>query len=186
MRTLGFRTHVLLALAGAAGLLHSLGRPWYGAAPPPPPDKPASIGDLNGPLSSLWDGIQRWVTDPGGRTGWDALAHWGLAAGVMAGLAAAGALACLVPVLQPIGRDLLRYGAIAAFGIVAWRLFDPPGPNDVLELRRGALSAAVCALVLLTCGLGVANAPLRKRVPVRKYSAPPPPPAYGSAGPPGT
>ena len=32
MRTLGFRTHVLLAIAGAIGVLYSLGRPWYGGA----------------------------------------------------------------------------------------------------------------------------------------------------------
>ena len=33
MRTLGFRTHVLLAIAGAIGVLYSLSRPWYAAAP---------------------------------------------------------------------------------------------------------------------------------------------------------
>jgi hypothetical protein len=102
----------------------------------------------------------------------------------MAGVAAIGALACMLPALQPIGRDLLRYGAMAAFGIVAWKLLDPPGANDALELRRGALAAGGCAIVLITCAMGVANAPLRKRAPVRKYTAPPPPPAYGPAGPP--
>ena len=33
MRTLGFRTHALVALAAAVGLIAALGRPWYAPAP---------------------------------------------------------------------------------------------------------------------------------------------------------
>ena len=54
MRTLGFRTHVMLALAAAAGLVLSLGRPWYAAAPAKHPDKVADIGDINGPLTGFF------------------------------------------------------------------------------------------------------------------------------------
>src|SRR5215212_9250624 len=107
MRTLGFRTHVLMALAAAAGLVHSLGLPWYAAAPPPVKEEPG-IGELDGPLNAFFEGLKRWVTDPGGSTGWDTLAHWGTGIGAMAAVAAIGGLCCLLPALQPVGRDLLR------------------------------------------------------------------------------
>ena len=170
MRTLGFRTHVLLALAAAAGLVATLGRPWY-APPPPPADQEVGIGDINGPLNGFFDGLERWVTDPVGATGWEALDHVGLALAAMAGVAALGALACLIPPLQALGRDLLRYGSLAAFAIVAWKLLDPPGSNTAFELRNGALAGAGTVLVLLTCGLAVANAPLRRAGSPRSAAA---------------
>ena len=182
MRTLGFRTHVLMALAAAVGLVATLGRPWY--APAPTTEEVAGIGDINGPLNSFFDGVERWIGDPAGATGWSSLGHVGIALAAMAGVAALGALACLAPPLQTLGRDMLRYGALAAFGLAAWKLMDPPGDNAALELRNGALAAAGCALVLLTCAAAVASAPLRRRIPQRVYNAPPPPPAFGSSGPP--
>ena len=69
-------------------------------------------------------------------------------------------------------------GAGTSLGIVAWKLVDPPGDNDALELRYGALVAGVFVIVLFTCASGVANAPLRRKLPQRSYQAPPPPPAY--------
>jgi hypothetical protein len=179
MRTLGFRTHVLLAIAGAIGLLYSLSRPWYGVAPPPKEDVP-DIGDIHGPLNQFFDGLKRWTTSGEGTTGWQALDHWGQMVAAMAGVAVIGALLCLaVPGLQGLGRDLTRYGSLAALAIVAWKLVDPPGDNAVLELRLGALVAGVFAVVLFTCASGVANAPLRRKVAPRStYQAPPPPPAY--------
>ena len=45
MRTLGFRTHVLFALAAAAGVIAALARPWYAPATTPPATR-----DLDGPL----------------------------------------------------------------------------------------------------------------------------------------
>ncbi len=53
MRTLGFRTHVLLAIAGAIGVIYSLSRPWYASAPPPPKEDDAGIGDIHGPLNAV-------------------------------------------------------------------------------------------------------------------------------------
>lgn len=190
MRTHGFRTHVLLALAAAAGVVLALGRNWYAPAPESKSEQ-GGIGDLNGPLKNLFEGIQRWVTGADGATGWDSLGHWGVALAAMAAVAGIGCLACTVPALQPLARDLLRYGAIAVFGIAVWKLVDPPGANATHELRNGALAAFGCAVVLLTAALGVANAPLRRKTPRRSYEAPPPPqapPAYGtsgSSGPPG-
>ena len=68
-----------------------------------------------------------------------------------------------------LGRDLARYGALAALAIVAWKLVDPPGDNAAWELRIGALLAGLFAIVLFTCASGVANAPLRRKVAQRTY-----------------
>src|SRR3954468_8560911 len=182
MRTLGFRTHVLLAIAGAIGVLSSLSRPWYGAAPPPPKEEASDIGDINSPLNAFFDGVKRWVSNADGLTGWQALDHWGQIIAATAIVAALGSLACLAPPLQVLGRDLARYGALAALAVVAWKLVDPPGANDAFELRYGALLAGVSAIVLFTCASGVANAPLRRKLPRRAYQAPPPPPAYEQPG----
>src|SRR4051812_44213602 len=181
MRTLGFRSHVLLAIAGAIGVLSSLSRPWYGAAPPHK-EGTADIGDVNGPLSGLFDGARRWVSNTDGLTGWQALDHWGQMIAATAIVAVLGSLACIAPRLQVLGRDLARYGALAALAIVAWKLVDPPGANDAFELRYGALLAGMSAIVLFTCASGVANAPLRRKLPRRAYQAPPPPPAYEQPG----
>jgi hypothetical protein len=187
MRTLGFRTHVLLALVGASGILLALSRLWYAPAQHVP-DEAEDIGDINGPLNGFFGGLKRWATGSDGVSGWHSLGNIGVALAAMAGLAALGALLCMVPALQSLGRDLLRYGALAAFAITAWKLFDPPGDNAVVELRSGALAAAGFSIMLLTAGMGAAKAPLRKRRPdAPKYQAPPPP-AYGttsSAPPPG-
>jgi hypothetical protein len=182
MRTLGFRTHILLAIAGAIGVLYSLARPWYGASPPVS-DETADIGDINGPLNAFFDGVKRWATAADGVTGWQALDHWGQMIGAMAAVAVLGAILCTVPQAQLLGRDLARYGALAALAIVAWKLVDPPGANDARELRSGALMAGVFAIVLFTCASGAAGAPLRRKIPQRTYQAPPPPPAYGSSAP---
>jgi hypothetical protein len=185
MRTLGFRTHVLLTVAAAAALVFTLDRPWYAPAPPPQPEEPTGIGDLSGPLNALAEGMERWVTSTVGTPGWESLDHWGLAIAVMAGLSFAAALGCLVPGIQSLARDVLRYAALAAFGVVAWKLLDPPGANAAMELRNGALAAAGCALVLVMCAMAVAGAPMRRRPAPRVYEAPPAPqaaPAYGTQG----
>jgi hypothetical protein len=177
MRTLGFRTHVLLAIAGAIGVLYSLTRPWYGVAPPPKEEAPG-IGDINGPLNQFFDGAKRWAGSSDGVTGWQALDHWGQMIAAMAAVAVLGALACFVPRLQVLGRDLARYGAFAALAIIAWKLVDPPGANGTSELRIGALIAGAFSVMLFTCASGVASAPLRRKVPQRTYQAPPPPPVW--------
>jgi hypothetical protein len=177
MRTLGFRTHVLLAIAGAIGVLYSLSRPWYAGAPLPKEEE-TSIGDINGPLNAFMDGVRRWVSGGDGVTGWQALDHWSQMIAAVVIVAVLGTVACTAPKLQVLGRDLARYGSFATFALVAWKLVDPPGDNAAWELRVGALLAGLFALVLFTCASGVANAPMRKRIPARTYQAPPPPPAY--------
>jgi hypothetical protein len=179
MRTLGFRTHVLLAIAGAIGVLYSLTRPWYAAAPPPPKEDDAGIGDIHGPLTQVFDGAKRWASGGEGMSGRQALDHWAQMIAAMAAVAVVGALLCLaLPRAQVLGRDLTRYGSLAALAIVAWKLVDPPGDNGAWELRVGALLGGLFAIVLFTCASGVANAPLRRKLPQRVYSPPPSPPAY--------
>jgi hypothetical protein len=175
MRTQGFHTRLLLAVAGALGIVLMLSRPWYARAPKVDPNASHDIGDVNGPLYGLLHGMQRWVTASGGETGWHALNQWGVALAALAGISLLGALLCLVPALQSLGRDLLRWGALAAFGLTVVRLLNPPGSNSEYELRNGALLAAGFALMLVICAQGVAAAPLRRRTQRQTYQAPPPP-----------
>lgn len=185
MRTLGYRTNAVLAVAAAVGLIAALQRPWYARAPVPL-EEASGIGSLQGPADGLLEGASRWFSESAGTTGWDALGVWGTVLAALAGLTAVGALGCLVPALQGVARELLRYGALACVGVAVWKLVDQPGPNDVLELRFGAFVAAFAALVALSSGAAVAAAPLRRRRPAPAgYVPPPPPPAY-SAPPPRT
>jgi hypothetical protein len=175
MRTLGFRTHALLAVAAAVGVIAALGRPWYAAAPQPVAQDDAMIGSLHGPANGLTAGIGRWLSETSGTTGWDALGIWGTVLAVLAAITAVGALACLVPTLQGVAREALRHAALACFGVAVWKLVDTPGANDALELRFGAFVAVAAALVALSSGSAVAAAPLHRRAPRAAYSPPPPP-----------
>lgn len=185
MRTLGFRTHVLLAAAAAIGVIAALGRPWYAEAPKPLADSTKAIGDLHGPVEGLSDGMQRWVSATTGTTGWDALGVWGTVLAALAAVTAAGAIGCMVPALQGVSRELLRYSALACFGVAVWKLVDQPGANDALELRFGAFLATGAALLALTSGGALAASPLRRRRPAARFTPPPAPHPAGSAPPPG-
>jgi hypothetical protein len=175
MRTLGFRTHILLVAIGAIGVLAALGRPWY-ARPPALVEQPDGFVG-SGPLYGLADGLERWLTDPTGVTGWHALGSWGVALAGLSVFAAACAAACLSPALQGLVREPLRYASFAAFAIAAWKLVDQPGPNASLELRLGALVGVAAAAMVWISAQGVAGAPSRRRVEPTRYT-PPPPPLY--------
>lgn len=182
MRTLGFRTHVLLAVAAAVGVIASLDRPWY-ATPPEPVDSGAQpIGSLNGPVDGLTAGIGRWVSEATGTTGWDALGTWGTVLAALAAVTAVTALCCIVPAFQGVAREALRYAALACVGVALWKLVDTPGPNEALELRFGAFLAAGAALLALSSGSAVASTPLRRVRAVATYTPPAPPPQYDTAG----
>jgi hypothetical protein len=165
---------VILVLVGAVGVLTALSRPWYAAAPPPA-SKDGGVGEVSGPLEGLYNGLRRWVTESDGTTGWAALGSWGTLLGFLSLAAALAALMTAAPALQGVGRELLRYSALVAAGIAAWRLLDPPGANEMLELRAGAFLGAFCAFMLVTSAMGLANAPLRRRNPPARFVAPPPP-----------
>jgi hypothetical protein len=163
MRTLGFRTHALLAVAAAVGVIASLSEPWYAPGPPAVQKAEGSIGSINGPVEGLSAGIGRWISETTGTSGWDALGTWGTVLAALAGLTALGALGCLVPNLQGVAREVLRYCALAAFAIAVWKLIDTPGPNEAMEPRFGAFVATAAALIAVTSGSAVAAAPLKRR-----------------------
>jgi hypothetical protein len=163
MRTLGFRTHALLAVAAAIGVLAALAEPWYAPAPPAVQDPQRAIGSLHGPVDGLSAGIGRWISETSGTSGWDALGTWGTVLAALAALTALGALGCLVSGLQGVAREVLRYSALAVFGIAVWKLIDTPGPNEAMEPRFGAFVATAAALIAVTSGSAVAAAPLKRR-----------------------
>lgn len=158
MRTLGFRTHVLVALAAAAAVIAALARPWYA-----PATTAQAAGNVDGTLYTIPDTVSRWIGDTAGTTGWDALGPWGTALAAFAAVTALGAFGCLVPALQGVAREALRYASLACLAIAAWKLFDSPGPNAALEPRYGVFVAAVAAAIAVTSGAAVAAAPLRSR-----------------------
>ena len=162
MRTLGYRTNAVLAVAAAAGVIAALGRPWYAGAPVPIEEAPG-IRTLQGPTDGAFQGATRWFSGSAGITGWDALGVWGTVLALLAALTVAGALACLVPALQGAAREVLRFAALACVAVAVWKIVDQPGPNDVLELRFGAFVAAGAALLALSSGGAVAGAPLQRR-----------------------
>ena len=170
MRTQGFHTRLMLAIAGALGLVVTLGRPWYAMAPLADPNQPGN-GDINGPQrpvpghAALGD-RQRRLHRLGGA------GSVGARARRAGGHRRLGALACLAPALQSLGRDLMRYGALAVFAIALWKLFDTPGPNAAMEPRLGAMIGAGCALLLVVSALGAASAPLRRHTAHGSYEAP--------------
>ena len=59
MRTLGYRTNAVLAVAAAAGVIAALGRPWYAGAPVPIEEAPG-IRTLQGPTDGAFQGATRW------------------------------------------------------------------------------------------------------------------------------
>lgn len=174
MRTIGFRSNILYAVAAAVGIVASLARPWYAER---------GTGSER-PLEDLMAEAGRAVTEAGGVTGWAALRT---ADGLLAGLAAASAalvLLTLAPSLQLHVRQLARWSALAAVIVVLVKLVDPP--DGLGEPRHGILIALGCALALLASTATVAAAPARRRAPARRYT-PPPAPAYepeDSYGPP--
>ena len=183
MRTHGFLTHALLAFAAAVGVIAALGRPWYATAPQPVVDDLNTIGKLHGPVDGLTNGIARWFSETVGATGWDSLGVVGTAIAAMAAVTAVGAVGCLIPPIQGVAREALRYGALASFGLVLWKLIDTPGPNQLLEPRYGAFLATAAALIALTSGTAVASAPLtRSRTVAKPYVAPAAPSRYETAG----
>jgi hypothetical protein len=169
MRTIGFRSNILFAIAAACGVIASLSRPWYG------PSNPATDAEMEDLLS----GIGRSLTEPHGTDGWTAL-H--TADALLAGLAVATVallVLTLVPALQRQLQPLARWCALATVAVVLVKLVDGPDAPGMSEPRNGIFLALAASLVLLTSSWTVAAAPSRRRVPPKSYT-PPPAPAYDS------
>jgi hypothetical protein len=176
MRTIGFRSNILFAIAAAIGVVAALGQPWYGPSATP----------TDARMEDLFEGIGRAFTESGGTTGWDALQT---ADSLIAGLAAGTVVLLVLTMVQPLQvhvQVLARWSALATFGVVAVKLIDEPGSGTLSEPRHGLLIALASAAVLVASALTVAAAPERRRAPVKTYT-PPPAPTYGpesSYGPP--
>ena len=176
MRTIGFHSSILFALAAGLGVIAALGRPWYG---PPTPATDAQMEDLFG-------GIGRALTASGGTDGWTALAT---ADQLLAGLALATVvllLLGLVVALQRITQPLARWTSLAAVGVVLVKLVDGPDAAAMSEPRNGVFLALAASLVLMASTWSVAAAPSRRKAPPKSYT-PPPAPVYdpdASYGPP--
>jgi hypothetical protein len=176
MRTIGFRSNILFAIAAAFGVVASLGRPWYG------PSKPGTDAEME----DLFGSVGRSLTEPGGTDGWTALAT---ADQLLCGLAVttvALLVLTLIPALQRHTQPLARWSALATVGVVLVKLVDGPNAAAMSQPRNGIFLALAASLVLLASAWTVAAAPSRKRVPPKAYT-PPPAPVYdtdASYGPP--
>ena len=184
MRTIGFRSNILFAIAAACGVIASLGRPWYARTPGVPGAQ--ETGELPTQMESFLSGIGRAFGQQDGMTGWAAL-H--TADQIIAGLAVVTALflvLALVTAIQRHVQDLARWTALATFAVVLVKLIDEPGSNRLHEPRYGVLVALGCAAVLVACTMTVASAPVRRRAQPKTYT-PLPAPTYepdSSYGPP--
>jgi hypothetical protein len=176
MRTIGFRSNVLFAIAAAFGVIAALGQPWYGP----------SVAPTDARMEDLFGGIGRAFTESHGTTGWAAFQS---ADSLIAALAVGAALMSLLTILPPWqahAQPLARWFAMGTFAVVAVKLIDEPGANALSEPRQGLLIALGAAAVLVASTMFIAAAPSRRK-PVPKAYKPIPPPEYApdsSYGPP--
>jgi hypothetical protein len=177
MRTIGFRSTILFAIAAAIGVVAALGRPWY--------DK-AVKGDEEYQMENLLSGIGRAFSEGGGTTGWDSFAQ---ADKLIVGLTAITVsllVLAMIPAVQRHVQALARWTSLATFGVVLVKLFDEPGTNTAVEPRYGLLIALLASGVLVACAMTVAAAPTRRKTEVKAYVPPAAPEALpeSSWGPP--
>ena len=162
MRTIGFRSNILFAIAAAFGVIAALGRPWYG------PEAPVT----DARMEDLFAGIGRAFTEPEGTIGWAALQTTdALLAGLAVGSAVLLALA-LVPSIQRHMQPLARWCALATVGVVLYALLEQPPSAAMAETRHGAFIELASALVLLASAWSVASGPARRRTAPRSYNPP--------------
>lgn len=171
MRTIGFRSNVLFAIAAAFGIIAALDRPWYGVSPAAAQDR---AGETPAHMEDFFSGIGRAFSNSEGVTGWVALES---ADRLIAGLAVATVLLlvlAMVPAMQRHVQVLARWSALATLGVIAVKLIDEPGGNSLMEPRQGLMIALGSAAVLVASSMTIADAPARRRA-VKRFVPPPPP-----------
>jgi hypothetical protein len=176
MRTIGFRSNVLFAIAAACGVIAALGQPWYAPSPAP----------TDARMEDLFRGIGRAFSKPDGVSGWAALQTADTLIAALAVGAALMSLLAIAPPWQAHVQPLARWFALGTFAVVAVKLIDEPGSNALSEPRHGLLIALGAAAVLVASTMTVAAAPARKKTTPKRYT-PPPAPEYapeGTYGPP--
>lgn len=175
MRTIGFRSNILFAIAAAFGIIAALGRPWYGPSPAAAEDR--AVGEIPSTMEDFFSGIGRAFSDADGTSGWLALET---ADSLIAGLAIGSVLLLvltMIPSLQAQVQVLARWTALATLAVIVVKLIDEPGANTLQEPRQGLMIALGSAAVLVASAMTVAAAPVPRRAPVKRFVPPPPPPA---------
>jgi hypothetical protein len=160
MRFLGFRTHVLYALASSAGIVLSLGRTWY-AQKPAAPATDTAVGDMPSTISSFFDGVSRAVTS-GGPSGWQQLDSAATFLLALAAILAVCALGSLLPACQRAAASGAQLASLLALASVFVEIVVHPGHEGV-EPRVGGWIALACAVVALTASMSLHAAPRRRR-----------------------
>jgi hypothetical protein len=173
MRTIGFRSNVLMIVAAAIGLLAALGRPWYAGAPTQTPEE-ARIGNVQGPVEQFFSRLAREFTTAHGTTGWDAFSTTDMILAVLVAIAVATAFGTLVPALQQPCREVLRLVTFAMLGIVVVKLANTPDSVGLIERRQGAWIALGVTGIMASSASTLYNAPLlRKKTTRSLYQVPP-------------
>ena len=149
MRTLGFRTHVLLTLLACGGVVAALGMPWSASGPE---------RESDGAMEQAAEVLGRAVGSADGTIGRVALGSWDLVLMGLLAFTAGMTLLCLLAAVHGVAREGLRLGALATLGLVAWKIVDHPGD----EIRQGALVAGASAIVLVVSAFAVAAAPVNR------------------------
>lgn len=170
MRSLGFRTHVLYALASAAGLVLSLGRTWYAPAPAAPASDGA-VGEMPDTIGQFLAGLSRSVTEQGGAAGWQQLHTAGTFLLALALIFAVCALGVLMPRVQRAAASGAQLAALLALATVVLELVDQPGGRAATEARLGGWIALASAAIGVGASIQLHCAPRRRPVAVEAAPA---------------
>jgi hypothetical protein len=166
MRFLGYRTHVLYALASAAGIVLSLGRTWYAPKPAVKAAADGTVGEMPDTISSFFNGVSRSL-ESGGPSGWQQLDTAATFLLALAAILAVCALGSLVPACQRAAASGAQLATLVALATVFVELVVHPG-HDGVETRVGGWIALACTLVGLTAAMSLHSAPRRRRPVVAK------------------
>jgi hypothetical protein len=173
MRTIGFRSNVLVILAAAAGLLAALGRPWYARSPVQTAEE-ARIGDVQGPVEQFFSRLAREFTSEDGTTGWAAFHSTDTILAVLVAIAVVTALGTLIVGVEQPCREVLRIVTLAMLGIVVVKLANTPDSIGLIERRQGAWIALGVTGIMASSATTLYNAPLHRKKTTRSlYQVPP-------------
>jgi hypothetical protein len=168
MRQFSPLTNLLLTCLAAAGLVLTLGLPWYGAAVGVS-DSETEVGTIAGPIEGVAALVSRWFDPQGtGTTGADAL---GFAQQGLMGLAAVTALlaiAMLLPFARRTAQEGLRLIPLAAPALVVLQMVDVPVAGA--ELRWGAFMALLSGLFMASAAWHGAGLRVPARKPAIEYT----------------
>jgi hypothetical protein len=172
MRFLGPRTHVLYALAAAAGLVISLGRAWYAPAPAAPAPSDGVVGELPDTISQFVAGLSRSVTEGGGPSGAEQLHTAGSFLLALAAILAVCALGALVPVLRRGAASGAQLASLLALATVLLAVVDQPGGRDAVEARLGGWIALASVVLGFAAAMRLDSGPRRRPVPAGRRFQP--------------